>query len=138
MQGGKLVGGTVLAVNDPSTYCAMANAGYDFTDRDAAPFGVDAVACAWLPKRQSGPRRAHCLRTSRNHAPWIPARSARRLTVDTVEEARKRALGLFPADGCAVRRRCRLRSECGVMFRHNATRFTDNLVVIVMIETLKA
>src|ERR1700686_1128308 len=31
MQGGKLVGGTVLGVNDPATYCAMANAGYDFT-----------------------------------------------------------------------------------------------------------
>src|SRR5437016_2042677 len=30
MQGGKLVGGTVSAVSDPSTYCAMANAGYDF------------------------------------------------------------------------------------------------------------
>ena len=30
MQGGKIVGGTVLGVSDPSTYCAMANAGYDF------------------------------------------------------------------------------------------------------------
>src|SRR4051794_2020011 len=30
MQGGKIVGGTVSAVSDPTTYCAMANGGYDF------------------------------------------------------------------------------------------------------------
>src|ERR1700710_84684 len=28
MQGGKVTGGTVFAATDPSTYCAMANAGY--------------------------------------------------------------------------------------------------------------
>src|SRR5215467_13776780 len=30
VQGGKLVGGTVRAAGEPSVYCAMANAGYDF------------------------------------------------------------------------------------------------------------
>src|ERR1700741_2583460 len=30
MEGGKLVGGTVSAAGEPTTYCAMANAGYDF------------------------------------------------------------------------------------------------------------
>jgi 2-keto-3-deoxy-L-rhamnonate aldolase RhmA len=30
MQGGKVTGGTLFASTDPSTYCAMANAGYDF------------------------------------------------------------------------------------------------------------
>jgi 2-keto-3-deoxy-L-rhamnonate aldolase RhmA len=30
MQGGKVTGGTMFAGTDPSTYCAMANAGYDF------------------------------------------------------------------------------------------------------------
>ena len=29
-QGGKVTGGTVFGATDPSTYCAMANAGYDF------------------------------------------------------------------------------------------------------------
>src|SRR5437867_9545688 len=30
MQGGKVTGGTVFSATDPATYCAMANAGYDF------------------------------------------------------------------------------------------------------------
>src|SRR6185295_8330721 len=30
MQGGKVVGGTVVGVTDPQTYCAMANGGYEF------------------------------------------------------------------------------------------------------------
>src|SRR5919204_773533 len=30
MQGGKVTGGTLISATDPSTYCAMANAGYDF------------------------------------------------------------------------------------------------------------
>jgi 2-keto-3-deoxy-L-rhamnonate aldolase RhmA len=30
MQGGKVTGGTVFSSTDPATYCAMANAGYDF------------------------------------------------------------------------------------------------------------
>src|SRR5580692_9369775 len=30
MKGEKITGGTVFASSDPSTYCAMANAGYDF------------------------------------------------------------------------------------------------------------
>ena len=37
MQGGKLTGGTVFYAKDGQTYCAMANAGYDFIwTRDAA------------------------------------------------------------------------------------------------------
>jgi hypothetical protein len=30
MQGDKLTGGTLSGATDPATYCAMANAGYDF------------------------------------------------------------------------------------------------------------
>ncbi|MEO7133550.1 MAG: hypothetical protein ABI024_04945, partial [Vicinamibacterales bacterium] len=29
-QGGKVTGGTLFSATDPATYCAMANAGYDF------------------------------------------------------------------------------------------------------------
>ena len=38
MQGGKVVGGTVRGVRDPSTYCTMANAGYDFIQLSQGPF----------------------------------------------------------------------------------------------------
>jgi hypothetical protein len=31
LQGEKVVGGTIFSATDPATYCAMANAGYDFT-----------------------------------------------------------------------------------------------------------
>jgi hypothetical protein len=49
MQGGKIVGGTVLGVNDPSTYCAMANAGYDFiwTEMQHSTHDWDQVAKMW-------------------------------------------------------------------------------------------
>jgi 2-keto-3-deoxy-L-rhamnonate aldolase RhmA len=30
LQGGKVTGGTLFSATDPATYCAMANAGYDF------------------------------------------------------------------------------------------------------------
>lgn len=30
MRGEKVTGGTVTSADDPTTYCAMANAGYDF------------------------------------------------------------------------------------------------------------
>jgi len=49
MQGGKLVGGTVSSGIDPSTYCAMANAGYDFiwTEMQHANSTWDEVGKAW-------------------------------------------------------------------------------------------
>src|SRR5262249_22533694 len=49
MQGGKLVGGTVSAVGDPSTYCAMANAGYDYiwTEMQHAGSSWENVWKAW-------------------------------------------------------------------------------------------
>ena len=36
MKGEKVTGGTVFSSDSPETYCAMANAGYDFIYRDAA------------------------------------------------------------------------------------------------------
>src|SRR4029450_1564683 len=49
MQGGKVTGGTVRAVADPSTYCPMANAGCDFiwTEMQHAPSTWDNVVKAW-------------------------------------------------------------------------------------------
>jgi hypothetical protein len=49
MEGGKVVGGTVRAVGDPNTYCAMATAGYDFiwTEMQHHPSTWDNVVRAW-------------------------------------------------------------------------------------------
>src|SRR5947209_1134919 len=49
MQGGKVTGGTVRDVADANTYCAMANAGYDFiwTEMQHAPSTWDNVTKAW-------------------------------------------------------------------------------------------
>src|SRR6516225_3967479 len=64
-EGAKLVGGTVSSGIDPSTYCAMANAGYDFhLDRDAARqhhLGPSQQGVAHLPPCQGGSRRARSL-----------------------------------------------------------------------------
>jgi 2-keto-3-deoxy-L-rhamnonate aldolase RhmA len=49
MRGEKVTGGTVSAASDPSTYCAMANAGYDFiwTEMQHSPRGWENVAKMW-------------------------------------------------------------------------------------------
>jgi hypothetical protein len=49
MQGGKVTGGTVRGAADPTTYCAMANAGYDFiwTEMQHAPTTWDNAVKAW-------------------------------------------------------------------------------------------
>jgi hypothetical protein len=49
MQGGKVTGGTLFAATDPSTYCAMANAGYDFvwTEMQHGQTDWQAVARMW-------------------------------------------------------------------------------------------
>ena len=48
-QGGKVTGGTVFNSTDPSTYCAMANAGYDFiwTEMQHDSRDWEAVARMW-------------------------------------------------------------------------------------------
>ena len=49
MRGEKVTGGTVSAASDPSTYCAMANAGYDFiwTEMQHSPREWENVAKMW-------------------------------------------------------------------------------------------
>src|SRR5580704_16871433 len=49
MQGGKVTGGTVFSATDPETYCAMANAGYDFiwTEMQHNSRNWDEVARMW-------------------------------------------------------------------------------------------
>src|SRR5205085_9246048 len=49
MQGGKVTGGTLFASTDPETYCAMADAGYDFiwTEMQHNSRDWDSVARMW-------------------------------------------------------------------------------------------
>jgi 2-keto-3-deoxy-L-rhamnonate aldolase RhmA len=49
MRGEKVTGGTVSSSSDPSTYCAMANAGYDFiwTEMQHSPRAWENVAKMW-------------------------------------------------------------------------------------------
>ena len=146
MQGGKLVGGTVRAAGEPSVYCAMANAGYDFiwTEMQHAPNTWDSVWKAW----QSCPRAGAVpgVRVSYTDERQIQqALDGGALvlvvpTVDTVEEARqvvdwayfpplgKRSLG----GGAAFDPNMWGRVPGG--YRNT---INDNLVVIVMIETLE-
>src|SRR3954468_16449725 len=48
-QNGKVTGGTLFSATDPSTYCAMANAGYDFiwTEMQHNDRDWEAVARMW-------------------------------------------------------------------------------------------
>src|SRR6266699_1312158 len=47
--GGKVTGGTVFSATDPTTYCAMANAGYDFiwTEMQHSTHDWDQVSKMW-------------------------------------------------------------------------------------------
>jgi hypothetical protein len=49
MRGEKVTGGTMFAATDPSTYCAMANAGYDFiwTEHQHSPRDWEETARMW-------------------------------------------------------------------------------------------
>ena len=146
MQGGKVVGGTVTGVVDPNTYCAMANGGYDFTwtEMQHSPSSWDAVGRAWRTcpnaKAVPGVRIAYTDEQEIQHALDTGALVLVVPTVDTVEEAREVVhWAYFPPMGW--------RSQGGgpafdpnmwgnVPGGYRST-INDNLVVIVMIETLE-
>ena len=93
MSGGKLVGGTVSSGIDPSTYCAMANAGYDFiwTEMQHANNTWDQVGKAWRTcpnaKAVPGVRVPYTDEFQIQHALDAGALVVVVPTVDTVEEA---------------------------------------------------
>lgn len=147
MAGGKVVGGTVSGVTDPATYCAMANAGYDFTwtEMQHSPSVWDAVGRAWRTcpnaKAVPGVRIAYTDEQEIQHALDTGALVLVVPTVDTAAEAREVVhWAYFPPMGA--------RSQGGgpafdpnmwgsVPGGYRAT-INDNLVVIVMLETLEA
>jgi 2-keto-3-deoxy-L-rhamnonate aldolase RhmA len=145
-QGGKLTGGTLFGASDPSTYCAMANAGYDFiwTEMQHGQTDWQNVARMWRTcahaKAVPGVRVAYTDEREIQHALDAGALVVVVPTVDTVEEAiQARNWTYFPPLG--------RRSNGGgqafdagmwgtVPGGYRATA-NDNIVLILMIETLE-
>jgi 2-keto-3-deoxy-L-rhamnonate aldolase RhmA len=146
MQGGKVSGGTLFSSTDPLTYCAMANAGYDFiwTEMQHDARDWDQVARMWRTcphaKAVPGVRVAYADEREIQHATDAGALVIVVPTIDTVEEAiaardwtffpplGKRSLGggqAFDAD---------MWGTVPGGYRNTAN---DNIVLILMIETLE-
>ncbi len=146
LQGGKVTGGTVFGATDPSTYCAMANAGYDFiwTEMQHGQSDWQAVARMWRTcphaKAVPGARVAYTDEREIQHALDAGALVIVVPTVDTVEEAiEARNWTYFPPLG----RRSNGGGQAfdaamwgGVPGGYRATA-NDNVVLILMIETLE-
>ena len=146
MQGGKVTGGTLFSSTDPATYCAMANAGYDFiwTEMQHDQHDWQAVArmwrtCPWA-KAVPGVRVAYTDEREIQHALDAGALVVVVPTVDTVEEAiQARNWTYFPPLG----RRSNGGGQAfdasmwgGVPGGYRNT-INDNIVLILMIETLE-
>ena len=92
MRGEKITGGTVFGAIDPGTYCAMANAGYDFiwTEMQHSTHDWDEVAKMWRAcphaKAVPGVRVAYTDEREIQHALDAGALVVVVPTVDTVEE----------------------------------------------------
>ena len=146
IDGSKLTGGTLFAATDPSTYCAMANAGYDFiwTEMQHGTRDWDQLARMWRTcpnaKAVPGVRVAYADEREIQHATDAGALVIVVPTVDTVEEAiAARNWTYFPPLG-------RRSQGGGQAFDANMwgavpggyrQTFNDNVVLIVMIETIE-
>jgi 2-keto-3-deoxy-L-rhamnonate aldolase RhmA len=146
MAGQKVTGGTLFSSSDPSTYCAFANAGYDFvwTEMQHDAHDWKEVANMWRScghaKAVPGVRVAYTDEREEQHALDAGALVLVVPTVDTVEEAiAARDWAYFPPLG--------KRSNGGgqafdpalwgsVPGGYRQT-INDNLVLILMIETLE-
>ena len=145
MRGEKVTGGTVFASSDPSTYCAMANAGYDFiwTEMQHDTRDWENVAKMWQAcphaKAVPGVRVAYADEREIQHAMDAGALVVVVPTIRTVEEGKAaRDWAYFPPRG--------KRSQGGgpafsadfwgtVPGGYRNT-INDNVVLIEMIETV--
>ena len=146
MQGGKVTGGTLFSATDPATYCAMANAGYDFiwTEMQHDARDWDQVARMWrtCPHARAVPgvRVAYTDEREIQHAADAGALVIVVPTVSTVQQALaardwtyfpplgKRSLGggqAFDPD---------MWGNVPNGYRNSAN---DNIVLILMIETIE-
>lgn len=146
LEGGKTTGGTLFSATDPSTYCAMANAGYDFiwTEMQHDQHDWQAVARMWraCPHARAVPgvRVAYADEREIQHATDAGALVVVVPTVDTVAEAiAARDWTYFPPLG-------RRSSGGGQAFDAAVwgdvpggyrNTINDNIVLILMIETLE-
>lgn len=146
LAGSMVTGGTLFAATDPSTYCAMADAGYDFiwTEMQHSQRDWEAVARMWrtCPHANAVPgvRVAYTDEREIQHALDAGALVLVVPTVDTVEEAQEIVdWTYFPPLG-------RRSNGGGQAFSaemwgavpggYRAT-INDNLVLVLMIETLE-
>jgi 2-keto-3-deoxy-L-rhamnonate aldolase RhmA len=146
LQGGKVTGGTLFSATDPSIYCAMANAGYDFiwTEMQHSSRDWEQAARMWrtCPHTRAvpGARVASADEREIQHATDAGALVIVVPTVDTVDEAiAARNWTYFPPLG-------RRSAGGGQAFDaamwgsvpggYRATA-NDNIVLILMIETLE-
>ena len=146
MQGSKVTGGTLFSATDPATYCAMANAGYDFiwTEMQHSQRDWDEAARMWrtCPHARAvpGARVAYTDEREIQHALDAGALVVVVPTVDTVTEAiQARDWTYFPPLG----RRSNGGGQAfdvamwgGVPGGYRNT-VNDNIVLILMIETLE-
>jgi 2-keto-3-deoxy-L-rhamnonate aldolase RhmA len=146
LQGGKVTGGTLFSATDPATYCAMAEAGYDFiwTEMQHDQRDWDQAAQMWrtcpFAGAVPGVRVARAEEREIQHALDAGALVVVVPTVDTVEEAiEARNWTYFPplgrrsaGGGQAFEPAMWGRVPGG--YRNTAN---DNIVLILMIETLE-
>jgi 2-keto-3-deoxy-L-rhamnonate aldolase RhmA len=145
-QGGKVTGGTLFSATDPATYCAMANAGYDFiwTEMQHDQREWQAAARMWrtCPHAKAVPGARVAATDEREIQRALDAGALVIVvpTIDTVEEAiEARNWTYFPPLG----RRSAGGGQAfdssmwgGVPGGYRNT-VNDNLVLILMIETLE-
>jgi 2-keto-3-deoxy-L-rhamnonate aldolase RhmA len=145
-QGGKVTGGTLFSATDPATYCAMANAGYDFiwTEMQHDQREWQAAARMWrtCPHAKAVPGARVAATEEREIQRALDAGALVIVvpTIDTVEEAiEARNWTYFPPLG----RRSAGGGQAfdssmwgGVPGGYRNT-VNDNLVLILMIETLE-
>src|ERR671913_965380 len=144
--GGRVTGGTVFSATDPATYCAMANAGYDYiwtemqhNDRDWSQAARMWRTCPHA-RAVPGARVAYADEREIQRATDAGALVIVVPTVDTVEEAiEARNWTYFPPLG----RRSNGGGQAfdgamwgGVPGGYRATA-NDNVILILMIETLE-
>jgi 2-keto-3-deoxy-L-rhamnonate aldolase RhmA len=145
-QGGKVTGGTLFSATHPSTYCAMANAGYDFiwTEMQHGPSDWSEVARMWRTCPQAkavpGVRVAYTDEREIQHALDAGALVVVVPTVDTAAEAiQARDWTYFPplgrrSNGGGQAFDAGMWGSVPGGYRNTAN---DNIVLILMIETLE-
>ena len=146
MAGGKVTGGTLFSANDPATYCAFANAGYDFIwmemQHDQRDWGSVARMWRTCPHATAVPgvRVAYTDEREIQHALDAGALVLVVPTIDTVEEAiAARDWAYFPPLGKRSAGGGQAYDPAmwgGVPGGYRQT-INDNLVLIVMVETLE-